>query len=114
MSENKIYYSATTNGFYTDEVHGDNKPADSQQINETEYKSIILKLTDGSQLASNKKGEPITVDKSPLSTDAIIKNQIIEIENNITARRIREAILGSDNGWLVDKENTIKTLRDKL
>lgn len=40
--------------------------------------------------------------------------EIATLEAEITSRRIREAILGIDNGWLSDKEQEIKDLRKKL
>lgn len=41
------------------------------------------------------------------------QEQIIELERQITPRRVREAILGTDNGWLVEIERKISVLRLK-
>lgn len=43
-----------------------------------------------------------------------VLQQIIDLEAHITQRRIREAILGIDNGWLADIEEQIATLREGL
>lgn len=43
-----------------------------------------------------------------------ILSQITSIELSITERRIREAILGVDNGWLANVDAQIKALRSKL
>jgi hypothetical protein len=43
-----------------------------------------------------------------------IKNNITEIENTITPRRIRESTLGTDNGWLTNVETQITELRNLL
>ncbi len=43
-----------------------------------------------------------------------IKNQIAVLESQITNRRRDEAILGTDNGWLVNKRNEISVLRSQL
>jgi len=43
-----------------------------------------------------------------------ILTQIKEIEDTITQRRVREAVLGVDYGWLAGKEAAIKTLRGGL
>lgn len=40
--------------------------------------------------------------------------QIYSLERQITQRRIREAILGTDNGWLEDIESQIAALRSQL
>lgn len=43
-----------------------------------------------------------------------VLNEIIALEATITPRRTREAILGTDNGWLADIELKIQELRGKL
>lgn len=43
-----------------------------------------------------------------------IKADIAALEATITSRRTREAILGTDNGWLADIESQIETLRSQL
>ena len=43
-----------------------------------------------------------------------IEEQILAIEATITQRRNREAILGTDNGWLADTDAKIKALRAQL
>jgi len=40
--------------------------------------------------------------------------QIAALEQTVTERRIREAILGVDNGWLVNVNNQIAALRGQL
>lgn len=46
------------------------------------------------------------------------KREIIEqirlLENSVTERRKREAILGTDNGWLHDIERQIYQLRQQI
>lgn len=42
------------------------------------------------------------------------KRKISELESAITVRRIREAILGVDGGWLAQRNEQIKQLRDGL
>lgn len=41
-------------------------------------------------------------------------DQILLLEAEITPRRLREAVLGTDNGWLADKEAEIAIERVKL
>ena len=43
-----------------------------------------------------------------------IKKQIAALESHITPRRIREAVLGIDNGWLSNTNAQIATLRGTL
>lgn len=46
--------------------------------------------------------------------DAELLSQIADLEKQVTQRRIREAILGLDNGWLSGIEQQIETLRSQL
>lgn len=43
-----------------------------------------------------------------------IKADIAALESSITPRRTREAILGTDNGWLAQQETAIASLRQQL
>ena len=43
-----------------------------------------------------------------------IKSQITELENQVTQRRLREAVLGIDNGWLANLNTSIDNLRQQL
>jgi hypothetical protein len=43
-----------------------------------------------------------------------VLNEIIALEASITLRRTREAILGTDNGWLAEQEAAIAALRAQL
>lgn len=42
------------------------------------------------------------------------KSEIQELENKITGRRLREAVLQGDGGWLASQDALIKTQRDKI
>lgn len=46
--------------------------------------------------------------------DASLLTQISDLEHQVTPRRIREAILGIDNGWLAQIEDQIEDLRVQL
>lgn len=41
-------------------------------------------------------------------------DQIIKLEGQITPRRLRDAILGKDKGWLADIESQIDEIRKEL
>lgn len=48
------------------------------------------------------------------SPEEIILSEIRLLEARVTARRIREAVLGIDGGWLADREEEIAALRSQL
>lgn len=49
-----------------------------------------------------------------LSNADLTKQQIVLLEASITNRRLREAILGVDNGWLANVNQQIADLRAQL
>jgi hypothetical protein len=66
----------------------------------------------------NRIGEIETVEYEvpepiPLTVQQIKVQQIQSIESTITPRRIREATLGIDGGWLLDINNQIETIRNQ-
>lgn len=44
----------------------------------------------------------------------VVIQQIAALEATITPRRMREAVLGTDNGWLANVEQQIDALRQQL
>ena len=55
----------------------------------------------------------IKIDTAKASEQNVL-SQIAKLEATITPRRQREAILGTDNGWLADVNAQIVALRAKL
>ena len=54
--------------------------------------------------------------KNPVRSEAYLEAeaQIEKLESSITSRRYREAIAGTDDGWLANQENLIAVERGKL
>ncbi len=85
---------ATYGGFVTDAVDGD-----------TEFWVV------------NESAKTVTFDTSAANTTqakAETLAKIYSLEAEVTPRRIREAILGTDSDWLKNKEAEIATERSKL
>lgn len=55
--------------------------------------------------------EPV---EEPLTGKALIAKQINELEASVTQRRLREAVLGTDGGWLSNLDKQIAKLRLQL
>lgn len=51
---------------------------------------------------------------APLTGNALILSQIATLEAYVPPRRMREAALGTDNGWLKGVDAQITTLRKSL
>lgn len=108
------YYSASTNGFYHTHIHGDVMPEDVFEITEKKYNEMFEGQTNRQRIVANVDGGPVLQEQEPLSEELRIKEEIRQLEVTQTERRLREAIAGTDNGWLVALETQIETLRSQL
>ena len=62
-----MFYSKSTNGFYTKEIHGDNIPSDAVEITVEEHQNLIAGQSSGKIISSDNDGKPVLVDP-PLPT----------------------------------------------
>jgi hypothetical protein len=59
--------------------------------------------------------EQVQAIQNPAPTaEQVIKGQIATLETSVTPRRMREAVLGTDAGWLADVDVQIAALRAQL
>lgn len=56
------YYSASTNGFYFEEMNGDAIPEDSFEITDEQWGALLDGQSQGKLITSDKKGRPILQD----------------------------------------------------
>ena len=92
-----MFYSKTTNGFYTREIHGDNLPDDSVEITQDYYEELLSGQCKGQCIVANDQGHPVL--QQPLFTQYV--------PNKVSMRQARLALL---NQSLLDQVNsTIKS-----
>ena len=70
-------------------------------------------IAEGLTLITDEEADALR-EAPQLSEEEIVKRQIAEIESTITVRRVREAVLGKDNGWLAERDAEIAALRLQL
>jgi hypothetical protein len=61
--------------------------------------------------------EQQAIDKAEWDNGAIVRKaqaKIVRLEGQVTQRRIRDAIVGTDNGWLISQEALIAIERARL
>lgn len=109
-----MFYSAQTGGFYDAAIHGNNIPEDAVAITNERHAELMAGQSDGKIISADKNGHPILTDPPPPTAEQVILSQIAAIEATITQRRLREATLGTDNGWLSEQDAAIAALREKL
>lgn len=59
---NSAFYSPTTGGFYTREVHGDNIPADAVEITTNQHRELIEGQSQGKRITADENGFPVLAD----------------------------------------------------
>ena len=57
-----MFYSASTCGFYSREIHGDNMPADVVEITNEEYESLLSGQSSGKLIKPDAQGRPVLQD----------------------------------------------------
>lgn len=62
-----MFYSNSTKGFYSFEIHGDKIPNDAVEISNEHYENLLLGQSNGKIIAVNDSGVPILVDYLPVS-----------------------------------------------
>ena len=95
-----MYYSKSTKGFYSKEIHGNNIPNDCVEITLDEYKALINGQSNGQAISVNENGKPVLIEiETPELTyaelrkseypeitdylDGIVKNDQEQIEKYI-------------------------------
>ena len=68
----------------------------------------LLKPSDNAELAQ------YNAEQAQTNARLSVLRKIRKLENQVTIRRLREAILGIDNGWLANQESLIAAERSKL
>jgi hypothetical protein len=106
--QTQYLYSPSTNGFY---LRGQSSviPADAVSITDEEHAACAGKV-----LLPGPDGKPLVQDPLKLTEGQFVLQQIAKLEADITPRRLREAVLGIDDGWLDGIDSEISALRAKL
>jgi hypothetical protein len=108
----KKYTEIDSNGFpiafYVDDIN--EIPEGAFEITDDQWHECL----ENQGLRKFINGELIIYVPSPLTEKEVAIKEIIALEATITPRRVREAILNIDNGWLYNLETEIYLLREKL
>lgn len=57
-----MFYSKTTGGFYSREIHGDNIPDDAVEITAKEHADLLAAQSTGKFIQADQNGKPVAVD----------------------------------------------------
>ena len=74
-----MFFSATSGGFYSREIHGDNIPADAVEITAEEHQALLEGQSNGKVIAADKNGKPVLKNPPPLTLDEAKVAKLAEI-----------------------------------
>jgi hypothetical protein len=111
----QLFYSASTGGFYRSDLHAASKlPKDVVKITAQQHADLLLATANGKVIALDAAGKPVAVNAPPLAGADAVKARIYALERTVTRRRLREAAVGVDGGWLKKVDSEIAVLRASL
>lgn len=67
-----MFYSKSTGGFYTRDIHGNNIPGDAVEITEAEHAALIEGQSMGKVIVADESGRPILQDPPPPTPEQIM------------------------------------------
>lgn len=87
-----MFYSKTTGGFYSTEIHGDNIPDDAVEITSEMHATLFEAQSKGKIIAADANGYPVLQDVPPTPVDVLLASAKDELR---TMRRdMLEAVTG--------------------
>ena len=102
-----MFYSKSTNGFYSREIHGDNIPADAVEIAPEQHAALLEGQSQGKRIQADENGYPFLADP-PAPTEEelqVVKNQEARAYLNSTDWYV---IRNQETGVAIPEEIAIK------
>ena len=78
-----MLYSASTGGFYSREIHGDNMPADVVEITAEEHAALLAGQSAGRVIAADAEGRPVLQDQPPPTSEQIIASFVSAVQRRL-------------------------------
>lgn len=78
-----MFYSKSTGGFYTREIHGDNIPGDAVEITVAEHAALIEGQSMGKRIVSDATGRPILQDPPPPTIEQIVAQYTAAVQKHL-------------------------------
>jgi hypothetical protein len=80
-----MFYSKSTGGFYSQELHGDSMPSDVVEITEAEHQSLIEGQAAGQCIIADANGRPALKDPEPPTPEQLQKRYTDEVQRHLDA-----------------------------
>lgn len=79
-----MHYASSTNGFYSEAIHGDKIPNDAVEITSDKHAALMFAQSSGKRIEADANGYPIAVDPPPLTRAAARAKLIAARDAEIT------------------------------
>jgi len=68
-----MYYSKSTGGFYSLDIHGNNIPPEAVEITTEDHSALMLAQSEGKQIVADDNGNPIAINPPmPIRTNVVL------------------------------------------
>lgn len=78
-----MFYSPSTGGFYTEDIHGGNIPSDAVEITDAEHAALLAAQSEGFKIEADAQGRPVAVPPPPPTVGEIIATYAAEIQKRL-------------------------------
>ena len=75
-----MFYSPSTNGFYTPEIHGSNVPEDAVEITIGQHRALLEGQSQGKRIQAGADGTPVLVDPPPPTQEQLIAGYVAAVQ----------------------------------
>ena len=75
-----MFYSKTTGGFYSREIHGDAIPSDAVEITADDHSALLESQSQGKRIQADENGYPILAEQPLPTPEQILVKQLAEAQ----------------------------------
>ena len=94
-----MFYSKSTSGFYSSEIHGDNKPEDCVEITEEQHAELLEAQSQGMTITANDDGIPYAKGPELPTKEAVFKQASEQVRSALQSEiDLKAASLGFSDG----------------
>lgn len=86
MNNEKLFFSALTNGFYSSLIHGSQLPVDAVEITVDERAALLDGQRKGKVIAADEYGRPVLVDPPSPTREEVISGMTVEVQKHLDAK----------------------------
>ncbi|MHB1053463.1 MAG: hypothetical protein ACYCZT_10400 [Thiobacillus sp.] len=98
-----MFYSTSTGGFYSAEIHGDNIPADAVEITAAYHAELLAAQSAGKRIEPDATGYPVAVDPPPPTLDQAqaAAKTAIDAEAGAARARYITVVIGQEATYML-------------